>query len=64
LHWLNGVIGNMGWSIIALTLFIKAILFPLAYKSYVSMAKMKELQPEMEKIKEKAGDDRRSSSKR
>ncbi|MCL4169231.1 UNVERIFIED_CONTAM: hypothetical protein GTU68_009356 [Idotea baltica] len=48
----------MGWSIIALTLLIKALLFPLAYKSYVSMAKMKELQPQMEKIKEKAGDDR------
>ncbi|WP_298258308.1 membrane protein insertase YidC [uncultured Litoreibacter sp.] len=58
LHWLNTLIGNMGWSIIALTLLIKALLFPLAYKSYVSMAKMKELQPQMEKIKEKAGDDR------
>ena len=58
LHWLNAFIGNMGWSIIALTLLIKALLFPLAYKSYVSMAKMKELQPRMEKIKEKAGDDR------
>lgn len=58
LHWLNGLIGNMGWSIIGLTLIIKAILFPLAYKSYVSMAKMKELQPEMEKLKERAGDDR------
>jgi YidC/Oxa1 family membrane protein insertase len=58
LHWLNGLIGNMGWSIIALTLLIKAILFPLAYKSYVSMAKMKELQPRMAKIKEKVGDDR------
>lgn len=58
LHWLNSIIGNMGWSIIGLTLLIKAVLFPLAYKSYVSMAKMKELQPEMEKLKEKAGDDR------
>ena len=58
LHWLNGAIGNMGWSIILLTFLIKAILFPLAYKSYVSMARMKELQPEMEKIKEKTGDDR------
>lgn len=58
LHFLNGLIGNMGWSIIALTFFLKALLFPLAYKSYVSMAKMKELQPEMEKIKERAGDDR------
>ena len=58
LHWLNGVIGNMGWSIIVLTLIIKAILLPLAYKSYVSMARMKELQPEMEKLKEASGDDR------
>ncbi len=48
----------MGWSIICLTLLIKALLFPLAYKSYVSMAKMKELQPEMEKLKERSGDDR------
>ncbi len=48
----------MGWAIIGLTLIIKAVLFPLAYKSYVSMAKMKELQPEMEKLKEQAGDDR------
>lgn len=58
LHWLNVLIGNMGWAIIGLTLLIKVILLPLAYKSYVSMAKMKELQPEMEKIKESAGDDR------
>ncbi len=58
LHEFNAAIGNMGWAIIALTLLIKAILFPLARKSYVSMARMKELQPEMEKIKERAGDDR------
>ena len=58
LHNINQLIGNMGWSIIALTFIIKALLFPLAYKSYVSMAKMKELQPQMEKLKESAGDDR------
>ncbi|MCX7558726.1 membrane protein insertase YidC [Sulfitobacter sp. F26204] len=58
LHEINKLIGNMGWSIIGLTLIIKALLFPLAYKSYVSMAKMKELQPEMEKLKKDAGDDR------
>ncbi|MEE9428503.1 MAG: membrane protein insertase YidC [Paracoccaceae bacterium] len=63
LHWLNGIIGNMGWSIIGLTLVIKAVLFPLAYKSYVSMAKMKELQPEMEKLKEKAGEDKQMMQK-
>ncbi|MEM7441397.1 MAG: membrane protein insertase YidC [Pseudomonadota bacterium] len=60
LHWLNQLIGNMGWAIIALTLIIKAILFPLAYRSYVMMAKMKDLQPEMEKIKERVGDDRQA----
>ena len=63
LHHLHALIGNMGWAIIALTLIIKAILFPLAYKSYVSMAKMKELQPQMEKIKEEAGDDRQKMQK-
>ncbi|OIP87243.1 MAG: membrane protein insertase YidC [Rhodobacterales bacterium CG2_30_65_12] len=58
LHWLNTMIGNMGWAIIGLTVVIKLVLFPLAYKSYVSMARMRELQPEMEKIKERAGDDK------
>jgi YidC/Oxa1 family membrane protein insertase len=58
LHWLNAQIGNMGLAIIALTLVLKAILFPLAYKSYVSLARMKELQPEMEALKERVGDDR------
>lgn len=63
LHWLNALIGNMGWAIIGLTLLIKALLFPLAYKSYVSMAKMKELQPEMVKLKERCGDDRQRLQK-
>jgi YidC/Oxa1 family membrane protein insertase len=58
LHYLNLWIGNMGLAIIALTVIIKTLLFPLAYKSYVSMSKMKALQPEMEKIKERAGEDR------
>jgi YidC/Oxa1 family membrane protein insertase len=58
LHYLNLAIGNMGLAIIALTVIVKAVLFPLAYKSYASMARMRELQPEMEKIKERAGDDR------
>ncbi|MBF9059284.1 membrane protein insertase YidC [Rhodobacterales bacterium HKCCSP123] len=58
LHNLNVLIGNMGLAIIALTIIIKAALFPLAYKSYASMARMRELQPQMEKIKERVGDDR------
>ena len=58
LHNLHNLIGNMGWSIILLTLVIKAALLPLAWKSYSSMAKMKELQPEMEKLKERCGSDK------
>lgn len=63
LHWLNVQIGNMGLAIIALTFFLKFLVLPLAYKSYVSMARMKELQPEMEAIKERAGDDRQKLQK-
>ena len=63
LHWLHGIIGNMGWAIIALTFVLKIIVLPLAYKSYVSMARMKELQPEMEALKERAGDDRQKLQK-
>ncbi|MFC3084787.1 membrane protein insertase YidC [Tabrizicola soli] len=58
LHWLHGLIGNMGLAIIGLTFFLKFLVLPLAYKSYVSMARMKELQPEMEALKERAGEDR------
>ncbi len=58
LHWLNLLIGNMGLSIIALTFVLKIIVLPLSYKSYVSMARMKELQPEMEALKERSGGDR------
>lgn len=58
LHWLHGMIGNMGWSIIALTFILKLLVFPLARKSYISMAKMKELQPQMEELKERTGEDR------
>lgn len=58
MHNLHALIGNMGLAIICLTITIKALLFPLAYKSYVSMARMKELQPEIEKLKEKTGEDK------
>jgi len=58
LHFFYLNIGNMGWAILALTLIVKTCLFPLAYKSFVSMSKMKKLQPEMEKLKERVGDDK------
>jgi YidC/Oxa1 family membrane protein insertase len=63
LHWLNAAIGNMGLAIIALTFVLKLLVLPLAYKSYVSMARMKELQPEMEAIKERAGEDKQRLQK-
>jgi YidC/Oxa1 family membrane protein insertase len=58
LHHLHELIGNMGFAIIGLTLVIKALVLPLAWKSYSSMARMRELQPEMEKLKETTGEDR------
>ncbi len=58
LHWLNALIGNMGLAIIALTFVLKIIVLPLAYKSYVSMARMKELQPDMEALRERCGEDK------
>ena len=53
LSWLNGMFGNWGWSIIALTLLIRAILYPLTYKGMMSMQKIKELSPKLKEIKEK-----------
>ena len=58
LSWLYGLIGNMGLAIMALTVCIKLVFFPLANKSYKSMSQMKALQPEMEKLRERHGDDR------
>jgi YidC/Oxa1 family membrane protein insertase len=52
------LVGNFGVSILIVTLIIKLVLFPLANKSYVSMSKMKLLAPEMQRIKERYGDDR------
>lgn len=53
LKWVNGYIGNYGWSIIALTLIINALMAPLRHKSLVSMRKMQKLQPEVKAIQER-----------
>lgn len=52
------LVGNFGVAILIVTFCIKLVLFPLANKSYVSMSKMKKLGPEMQRIKERYGDDR------
>ncbi len=48
---------NYGLIILGLTLILKLVLSPLTYKSYLSMAKMRVLKPEMDEIKAKVGDD-------
>jgi YidC/Oxa1 family membrane protein insertase len=53
---LEGSISNYGVIIIILVLFVKILLLPLSYKSYLGMAKMKLLKPELDLIKEKNGD--------
>jgi len=52
-----GILGNFGLAILALTLTVRLIMFPLANKSYESMSKMRTLQPKMEEIKKKYPDD-------
>jgi YidC/Oxa1 family membrane protein insertase len=56
-HFLTGFISNYGVIIIILVLLLKLVLAPLSYKSYLSMAKMRVLKPELDEIKEKHGDD-------
>ncbi len=58
LDWLYLHLGNFGLAILVLTVIVKALFFPLANKSYKAMSKMKALQPEMEKLKERFGEDR------
>jgi len=58
LKWSQGILGNWGLAILILTLVVKLILFPLTHKSYVSMQRMKDLKPKMDRLKEKYKDDR------
>ncbi len=57
LFWLldkiHSLLGNWGWSIVALTLLIKAVFFPLSAASYRSMARMKEITPRMQALRER-----------
>jgi len=53
LKWVNGYVGNYGWSIIILTILINIAMFPLRHKSVVSMRKMQEIQPEVKAIQDR-----------
>jgi len=58
IDWLYRLVGNFGVAILLVTVILKVILFPLANKSYKSMARMKNVQPAMMEIREKYGDDK------
>ena len=58
ISYLYLLLGNFGFAIIAVTFLIKLAMYPLANKSFASMARMKELQPRIEEIKKKCGDDK------
>jgi YidC/Oxa1 family membrane protein insertase len=58
LDWIHDFVGNWGWAIILLTCLIKLAFYPLSAASYKSMAKMKKLQPRLQTLKDRYGDDK------
>ena len=58
LDFIHRLVGNWGWSIVLLTVAIKAAFFPLSAASYKSMAKMKAIAPRMTALRERCGDDK------
>ncbi len=58
LEMLHKLVGNWGWAIIALTVLLKLVFYPLSATSYKSMAKMRLVAPKLTKLKETYGDDR------
>ena len=57
LQFFYKILGNFGLAILGLTVVVKALMFPLANKSYESMSKMKKLQPEIDEIRKRHPDD-------
>jgi YidC/Oxa1 family membrane protein insertase len=53
LKWINGYVGNYGWSVVILTILINLAIFPLRHKSVVSMRRMQEIQPEVKAIQDR-----------
>jgi len=58
LQWFYDLIGNWGWAIIAVTVVIKLVFYKLSETSYRSMAKLREVHPRLQALKERYGDDR------
>lgn len=62
LQFIQGYVGNWGWTIVILTILIKLVLYPLSYKGMVSMQKLKDLAPKMKEIQTKYKDDKQKQS--
>jgi len=62
LTFFHSLVNNWGYAIILLTILVKALLYPLSAASFKSMAKMRKLQPEMTRLKERFGDDKQKFS--
>jgi len=62
LQFIQGYVGNWGWTIVILTILIKLVLYPLSYKGMVSMQKLKDLAPKMKEIQVKYKDDKQKQS--
>ena len=58
INWLFGLFGNFGVAVLAFTILVKLAFFPLANKSYRSMAKMRLLAPKLKTLRERFGEDR------
>ncbi|ACX90304.1 membrane protein insertase YidC [Pectobacterium parmentieri] len=62
LKFLHGFIGNWGFSIIAITFIVRGVMYPLTKAQYTSMAKMRLLQPKLQAMRERIGDDKQRMS--
>ncbi len=63
MKYIHSIVGNWGWSIVLVTVFIKIIFYPFSAKSLKSMAKLRLLQPKFAALKERHGDDKQAIGK-
>ncbi|MBK4714329.1 MULTISPECIES: membrane protein insertase YidC [Tenebrionibacter/Tenebrionicola group] len=62
LKWIHGFVGNWGFAIIIITFIVRGIMYPLTKAQYTSMAKMRMLQPKIQAMRERLGDDKQRIS--
>ncbi|MFT4926349.1 MAG: YidC/Oxa1 family membrane protein insertase [Phenylobacterium sp.] len=58
MNFLHGLVGNWGFAIILITIIVKSLLYPLTKKQIISGVRMRALQPKIEQLKERFGDDK------